>query len=288
MTPDLSNRPQRHFIRHALVLILLASGVTHPTLGDDDPPATINPETMRLVFNDEFDALDVARRRKPGSTWTAGLPYNGDFGGAAFVPTPRDGFPFRIEDGVLVIEANRRWDRKWESGLLSSIDRDYEGFAQQFGYFEARMKLPSGRGVWPAFWLLGKNRNKDDFTAEIDILEFHGARPGSFESHTHVWNWDPSKEHQHQSKTQPVAVGTLSKEFNTFGALITPDATAFYFNRSEIARFPTPHEFHQPMWLLLNLALDPEADKTALKMPQRMHIDYVRVYAWPGGDMDVN
>jgi hypothetical protein len=70
----------------------------------------------------------------------------------------------------LNIIARKGPDGKWVSGLLSSVDAAGHGFAQSNGYFEARMKMPPGPGVWPAFWL-GSN-NAGDYSAEIDIVEY--------------------------------------------------------------------------------------------------------------------
>ena len=94
-------------------------------------------------------------------------------------------FPFVVEDGILSIEARKGSDGKWRSGLLSSNDPDGRGFAQRYGYFEMRAKLPTGPGVWPAFWLIG---DRDPSTrVEIDVLEYYGIKPDRFFSTVHVW-----------------------------------------------------------------------------------------------------
>ncbi|MGO8594024.1 family 16 glycosylhydrolase, partial [Rhizobium ruizarguesonis] len=73
------------------------------------------------------------------------------------------------DQGILKIEARKEADGTWRSVLLSSVNPKGEGFSQQFAYFEARMKLPPGKGFWPAFWLIGLDRSK--YTAEIDVLD---------------------------------------------------------------------------------------------------------------------
>ncbi len=253
--------------------------------GDAPPRSTIDPSTFKLTFADEFDTLEVGRRRYPGKRWTSGLPYNGDFGKAYFLPNPRRKAPFLIENGVLIIEAKRTWSGRWESGLLSSVDGTYKGFFQKFGYFEARIKMPSGAGTWPAFWLLGEGQGLDPFTAEIDIVEFYPGREKNFDTATHVWRAEESYEEKHHGDSFTFSVEKLSEKFNTYGALITPTDTIFYLNREEINRYPTFPEHHQPMFILLNLALENNADLDALPSPQRMYVDYVRVYDLPAAHL---
>lgn len=263
-----------------ICLLVMTAANTSVVHAEEKPAQRIDPERLPLTFAEEFDTLELARRNKPGRKWTSGLPYSGDFGKAKFVSTPRKGFPFRLDDGVLVIEARRKWDGSWESGLLSSVDRSYNGFAQQFGYFEARMKMPTGKGTWPAFWMLGTGQGLDPFTAEIDVVEYYGGRPTFFEAVSHVWDWEKPDQHQHRTKRFAVTPEQMTEKFNTYGVLVGPEETVFFFNRQEIARFATFKEHHQPMYLLLNLALEPSTDLDQLPSPQRMYVDYVRVYEW--------
>ncbi len=269
-------------IQLALAALCIAGSIAGASADNKAPTGTIDPSTMTLTFADEFDTLEIKRRRKPGGQWTSGLPYNGNFGKAHFVETPRRGFPFRIEDGVLVIEAQRKWNGKWETGLISSVDRSYNGFAQKYGYFEARMKMPGGAGAWSAFWLLGTGQGIDPYTAEIDIVEFYPRRKKNYETATHVWYYGKGKD-IHQAKKYENANADHVDRFNTYGVLITPSDTIFYLNREEVSRFPTSEHHRQTMYILLNLALENQADLDKLESPQRMYVDYVRVYALPEG-----
>jgi beta-glucanase (GH16 family) len=226
------------------------------------------------TFNEDFDSLDVSAWG-PGTRWIAHTPYNGDFGDGAFA-NPVGGFPFTIENGVLRIEARRDANGKWHSGLLSSVDRNGNGFAQQYGYFEMRAKLPAGEGVWPAFWLLGRSR--DTTAAEVDVMEHYGHDPSAYESAIHVWNLkSPDKSHVANSRI-PVPSGSLSREFHTFGVSVDPSTITFYFDRREVWSAKTMPEHQQPMYLLIDLAVGGGWPIGNMRSPSFMYVDYVR--AW--------
>ena len=237
------------------------------------PAPLLDLTKYELTFSEEFDSLSVSAAG-PNTRWTAHTPYGGDFGDARFAdPTP--GFPFTIENGILRIEARKEANGKWRSGLLSSRDPKGQGFAQQFGYFEIRAKLPDGPGVWPAFWLLGVDRS--DRVPEIDVLEYYGHATHRFHSVVHVW-----KNHKSvvgREKITTVPPGALVQDFNTFGVEVTAEWTTFYLNGNQIWRTASEPEFSQPLYVLLNLALGSGWPIDRTPNPSFMYVDYVRVYA---------
>ena len=86
--------------------------------------------------------------------------------------------------GDLVIEARRELaDGKWTSGRMNTRGL----FTQQYGRFEARIKLPKGQGLWPAFWLLGANSKSEGWPrcGEIDIMENLGHEPSKIHGSMH-------------------------------------------------------------------------------------------------------
>jgi hypothetical protein len=221
-----------------------------------------------------FAKLDVSAWG-PGTRWIAHTPWNGDFGDARFVnPTP--GFPFSVENRILRIEAKRGDDGIWRSGLLASTDHYGHGFAQQFGYFEMRAKLPKGPGLWPAFWLVG---NADpDTSAELDIMEYYGRFPDMYQSAVHLWKKsDRGRAYQAVLRNQ-VPVESLSQDFHSYGALIDPDWIVLYLDRHEVARTPTPPEFHRPLFILLDLGMGGGWPIDQTPNPSVMQVEYVRAY----------
>lgn len=125
-----------------LLLVLLAGTmacVAHAATGD-----RLDINQLRLTWEERFDTLDVSAWGTPPARWIAHTPWYGDFGDARFTD-PGNGFPFTTAAGKLRIEARRGSDGIWRSGLLSSVDPKGNGFAQKYGYFEARMKFPPAR-----------------------------------------------------------------------------------------------------------------------------------------------
>jgi beta-glucanase (GH16 family) len=255
-------------------------------------PSNLHLDDYTLVFNQEFDrSLDVSAHG-PGTTWIAHTPYGGDFGKAQFTDPTYTPSPFRIENGVLVIRAWKEPEQnKWRSGLLASVDSKGKGFSQALGYYEIRMRLPEGPGVWPAFWLngLGSFRKPKTKVAEIDILEEYGVDSRIAHQHVHVWNPDgtQSSDASHSSTNQG-----MTTDFHTYGALIKKDYIHFYFDGVEQWKTPTPPEAREPLYVMVDLALGGgwPIDKTP--NPSDLYVDYIRVYAPPidklSSDVDQN
>lgn len=260
----------------AILVAASVAGVGSVCAADED---TLDLAAYQLTFEDEFDELDVSAWG-PGTTWIAHTPWSGDFGDAKFTD-PRDGFPFTVEDGVLRIEMRRNADGKWQSGLLASVDRKGRSFAQKYGYFEMRAKFPAGEGVWPAFWLIGVDRQSPNptATAEIDIVEHYGHAPDRFSSSVHVW--PIAKGVKKFSKTQRTSVpaGSLSEGFNLYGASVDEDKIRFYFNRRKVWEIDTPEAHKQPMFILVDLGLGAGWPTENAPDPSYMWVDYVRAYA---------
>jgi beta-glucanase (GH16 family) len=256
----------------ALVLATFALCGPPPSTAQDD--RVLDLASYEQTFTEDFDSLDVSAWG-PGTRWIAHTPYNGDFGDGAFA-NPVAGFPFTIENGVLRIEARKDRNGKWHSGLLSSVDKNFNGFTQQDGYFEIRAKLPAGEGAWPAFWLLGRDRSTT--TPEVDVLEHYGHDPGAYEAAVHIWDVKSPAESRVSGSHIPVPYGSLSSAFHTFGVSIEPDLIRYYFDRREVWNTKTIPEHRQPMYLLIDLAVGGGWPITNMPNPSFMYVDYVR--AW--------
>ncbi|TXN24753.1 glycoside hydrolase family 16 protein, partial [Methylobacterium sp. WL93] len=247
---------------------------------------TLNLCRYKKVFFDDFNDLSVSPSNNEKFRWSAHTPWNGDFGDAQFInpidiyADPLKNDPFIVKDGILTIRARKQENGKWTSGLLSSADPTTAGFSQMYGYFEARMKLPPGPGVWPAFWLAANNRKGDKTpSVEIDVIEYYGQFTSGFHSVWHVWDLADSKNNRGGEIVTQVPNDSLSNDFHTYGVDVTKEWIVFYLDRNEIGRKPTPPEHTKPLMILVNLALGGgwPIDKTP--NPSELLVDYIHAYS---------
>ena len=245
------------------------------------PPGFTQPDIdlldYEITFAEEFGGrLDVSAWGC-NTRWIAHTPWSGDFGAAAFADPGRN-FPFVVQDGMLRIEARQDRGGRWRAGLLSAGNSCGGGFSQQYGYFEMRAKLPEGEGLWPAFWLIGRDRDKTGYTAEIDVIEHHGHNLNTFSSTVHLHPRETDVERIRRYNLHEVPHRYLYDYFNTYGVSIDEENIIFYFNREEIWRTETPPQHNQPFYPLVNLTLDTDFPIENTPNPSFMFVDYIRVY----------
>ncbi len=195
-----------------------------------------------LTFEENFDTLSVSAWGERKSRWIAHTPWNGDFGAASF-SDPADGFPFTVA-GASCASKPRKMRRVFGGGTAVSDQSAGRRFFTKVRLFRSPMKLPPGKGVWPAFWLIGLDRSA--FTAEIDVLEYYGRAPYEFSSGYHIWRESHGGKNQSDGYWTSVPEGSLSSDFPTWGVEIGPKRTTIYFDRQPVWGFDTPPEFHMP------------------------------------------
>jgi beta-glucanase (GH16 family) len=219
----------------------------------------------------------------PGALMSRSLVQNGEleiYADANFRGTARSPLglnPFRVVNGVLEISAvpvpedvrPLTWNRQYASGLITTR----HSFAQQYGVFEMRARLPKGRGLWPAFWLLPPS---GAWPPEIDILESIGG-----DSYTLYTSWHSLETNSHTTETIETKVPDLSADFHTYALEWTKEDIKWFFDGIEVASRSTPADMHRPMYILANLAVgggwakEPDA---STKFPAIFAIDWIRVY----------
>lgn len=262
-------------------LLSLAAGAAQ---GEALDPA----ELGRTTFAEDFDVLRLRPADPRG--WTPRFWWVDQFdpGGVGF-PSPNqelqwyvnpahaaaaDLNPFKIDGGVLRIVATavpaplRPLVRgaPYASGFIST----FRSFSQRYGYFEVRARMPAGRGLWPAIWLLPDSGEK----AEIDIVEVLGQEPRRAHHAVHSW-----ASGAHQTCEGSTETADLAGNFHTFGVAWRSDRIRFYVDRQLVFTCPTPADMHTPHYLILNLAVGGWAGQPdAVAFPVEMLIDWVRVY----------
>jgi beta-glucanase (GH16 family) len=242
----------------------------------------------KLVWSDEFDrpngsAVDASKwvTEVGGEGWgNQELEY--------YTNRPQNIF---IRDGNLVIRAWRESytgadgvKRNYTSARLKSAGK----FSQTYGRFEARIKIPAGQGMWPAFWMLGDDIEKVGWPAcgEIDIMENIGKEPsmvhGSIHGPGFVGGDGIEAPYTLSAKRR------FADDFHIFAVEWEPNAIRFYVDhdlyvtrtRADLHR-GWKWVFDHPFFLVLNLAVGgdwPGNPDSGTVFPQKMLVDYVRVY----------
>ena len=258
----------------AIVLFTVLLAITSSPHTSAAQPATLDMALFHETFSETFRGpLDVTPWGP--SKWIAHTPWHGDFGDAQF-SDPGAGFPFTTGPQGLNIIAKKNADGKWRSGLLCSLDPEGRGFAQSGGYFEARMKMPPGPGVWPAFWLVTHTGSENN--AEIDVVEFYGKFPNSYHVTSHLWPKAKGVKPQSQEEVIPVPEGFLTQAFHTYGVEILNDDVVFYLDRHEVARMPASPAAKLPLSVLVNLALGAGWPIDQTPDPSVLQVDYVKAF----------
>jgi len=200
----------------------------------------------------------------------------------------------RLEDGNLIIEAFREpytgpdgIHQDYTSGRLQTAGR----FSQRYGRFEARIKVPSGQGLWPAFSMLGDNFSAIGWPAcgEIDIMENVGSEPATIHGSMHGPGYSGAAP---LTASYKLPQGRFSDAFHIFAVEWEPQVVRFFVDGELYAtRTPAdlppgdPWVFDHPFFLVLNLAVGgnlPGSPPESTVLPQRMLVDYVRVYSQVG------
>ncbi|MGV9808461.1 RICIN domain-containing protein [Micromonospora chersina] len=165
-------------------------------------------------------------------------------------------------------------------------------FSQAYGRFEARIKIPRGQGLWPAFWMLGNDiaTNPWPNSGEIDIMENVGNQPSTVYGTLHGPGY--SGGNGLGGSTSLPNGQALADAFHTYTVDWAPDSITWYLDGVAYSR-KTPADagsnrwvFDHPFFMIMNVAVGgnwPGSPDASTVFPQTMTIDYVRVQAWDSG-----
>lgn len=196
--------------------------------------------------------------------------------------------PDATDGRVLVLRAVR--DATAKDGYTSARLKTQGKFSTAFGRIEARMKLPRGRGIWPAFWMLPDSIAHLHWPAggEIDIMEVPGHEPGKLHGTIHGPGY--SGQHGVTKFTTLPAGASLGDAYHVFAVDWSPGKIEWLldgqvYHRCTPAGLPAGTKWvfdDGPFFLILNLAVGglwPGYPDATTEFPQELRVDYVRVYA---------
>ena len=252
-------------------------------------------------------ATRSAKPRAPGATHepqirAPGLVWDDEFSGPAGAPPNPARWQFQTGSrsgtlqeymsstgnasldghGHLVITSRRTASGRYTSGGIQTAGR----FQTEYGRIEARIKLPSGQGLWPAFWAVGSDFNRVGWpqSGEIDVMENYGDNPFKITASIHGPWHGPQGYAIANDKFSSVS---LANGFHVYGAIWSPDRITFTFDGRGFATV-TPASlrpgqqwvFDAPFYLILDLAVTGQGagSPSATWFPARMLVDWVRVY----------
>ena len=230
-----------------------------------------------LAWHDEFDGPAIDRTR-----WHVEDRYTGESNAEMEIYTDRPE-NIRLQNGILVIEARQETYAGFHhtSGRLTTKCL----CSWTYGRFEARIKIPLGQGLWPAFWLLGDNISHRGWPAcgEIDIMENIGRTPAAARGTIHgpgysgddgIWS------------DYILAEGRFADDFHIFAIEWEPGQIRWYVD-GNLFSTRRPQDvggewvFEHPFFIILNMAVGgywPGYPDETTVFPQRLLVDYVRVF----------
>ncbi|MFK7992821.1 MAG: family 16 glycosylhydrolase [Granulosicoccus sp.] len=279
-------------------------------------PQTPDLSDYQMVFNDEFNGPTLdANKWNTGFLWGPyviinneeqfyvdslgmheGFSYNpfsftpegtlkitaekvSDVGGPPPIPDPNDAiwgefleYRYPRPNEQAYVESNV----KYLSGMINT----YEAFKFTHGYVEARVKVPKGKGLWPAFWTLPTHYVAD--VPEIDIMEYIGQYPNET-YHTYHYFDIPAGWKTIRTPTYETIGPDYSKDFHVFSMSWDPEQIIWYVDGMETRRVDSSEWVipNQAMYILANLAVGgnwPTSPDPNTEFPAVFELDYIRAY----------
>ncbi len=247
----------------------------------------LSAQSDKLVWSDEFNgtALDTTK-------WTYEIGNNNGWGNNELEYYTNRVQNCSVQNGLLTITARHE---SFDGYNYTSARIITEGkFSFEYGKVEARIKLPYGKGIWPAFWMLGDNITQVGWPAcgENDIMEMIGGSgtgsPNSRLSDSTVYgtlHWKQNGSNSQSGGKFSLSSGRFADAFHIFGVTWTPQKIQFFVDSTVYYQVDiTPAAltaFHSPFFIILNLAVGgnwPGNPDSSTFFPQTMEVDYVRVY----------
>jgi beta-glucanase (GH16 family) len=281
---------------------LMLTGATNATIQQQTADAVINNDDTRVPFTnagydapsgyagytlawaDEFNngSLDAAAWTNQNGDGCPGLCGWGNNELEYYTGRPDNIF---FQDGKLIIEAKKETysgKNYTSSKILTSGKKTFK-----FGRIDIRAKLPKGKGIWPAFWMLPQSNVYGGWptSGEIDIMEMVGHEPNKTHGTIH---YGPGPGSIQISRNTSLSSGTLNDEFHVYSLEWKQDQLKWFLdgvlfstvNKAEMVATAT-YPFNETFFFIINLAVGgnwPGSPDATTSFPQWLIVDYVRVY----------
>ncbi len=233
----------------------------------------------KLVWSEDFDGAEVNQ-----NNWSFDIGTGNNGWGnnelQYYTDRPEN---IRIEDGILIIEA-RKENYKGSNYTSARIKTENKQF-WTYGKIEARIKLLQGKGIWPAFWMLGESFGTISwpYCGEIDIMEMIGGGVNDSICHGTI-HWDKNGWTYSGGNTT-LSTGIFSDDYHTFSIEWDQETIRWFLDgiqyHAENINHEHQSELHDNFFIILNCAVGgnwPGSPSQSTIFPQKMYVDWVRVY----------
>ena len=282
--------------------VVIMSGTARKTISVTqaaaEKPAYNAPDGYQLVWQDEFTGTsDPLANYVPGMSyelnqndWTHEVQgsgwVNNELQNYVNHKSPSGELVTEVKNGTLRIHCFKENGKIYSGRVYAHVNQGWE-----YGYFEASIKLPKGKGTWPAFWMMPVgndwNTNPWPMCGEIDIMEEVGCVPNEVSSSIHTQDYNHTKNTQ---KTHAMTIADAEGAFHTYALLWTADEITTYVDgkvqlnvkKSVLGSGHNQWPFHYAFYPIFNLAWGGSwggmngVDEGAL--PVTMEVDYIRVF----------
>ena len=282
--------------------VVIMSGTARKTISVTqaaaEKPAYNAPDGYQLVWQDEFTGTsDPLANYVPGMSyelnqndWTHEVQgsgwVNNELQNYVNHKSPSGELVTEVKNGTLRIHCFKENGKIYSGRVYAHVNQGWE-----YGYFEASIKLPKGKGTWPAFWMMPEgndwNTNPWPMCGEIDIMEEVGCVPNEVSSSIHTQDYNHTKNTQ---KTHAMTIADAEGAFHTYALLWTADEITTYVDgkvqlnvkKSVLGSGHNQWPFHYAFYPIFNLAWGGSwggmngVDEGAL--PVTMEVDYIRVF----------
>lgn len=280
-----------------LIPLLLIVFIVISSCATDDEQVVA--EFTEIVWQDEFDVEGAPNsvfwdyELGDGSDTQAGAGW-GNNELQYYTKRPEN---VTIQNGILVLSARKEQFNGYNYTSARLLTKGK--FEQAYGRFEARIRVPDGSGLWPAFWLLGADCDEVGWPqcGEIDIMEYRQQEPTQVSGSVHGPGYSGLTTPQgHITKSYDLGNDRFDKGFHVFGIEWGPEHINYYVD-DVLYNQITPEDleitpddgsgdlgewvFNKPFYIIINLAVGgnyPGAPNDDENFPKNMLIDYVRVY----------
>ena len=261
--------------------------VTPPTTAATNADARDYAQYTELMWSDEFDGAGPVDATK----WAY------DTGGGGWGNNELETYTTTTDNvsqngGNLVIQAVRQAGstNSYTSGrILTKGKKDF-----QYGRIDVRAKLPQGKGLWPAIWMLGSEIDQNNWPkcGEIDIMELRGQNPTEFLTTMHFADGGGNHKQDGIEGIKLPDGSNFANDFHTYSVVRSKDQIRFYLDGKQYYSFTpsntssNPYPFNNNFFVVLNVAvggnfLGPGGNPDASTLfPQQMQVDYVRYYQY--------